>query len=631
MSDKQNRSALLRHGRLLRRVGAWTIVVFAATFVALGYVLSGIFERALERELGIRLESAAKSLSASFVFRSGLAGLAESIEELRDSDAIRRAAYYSDLSKELARLGNQLAARRVAFYSKDENGNAKLLLEYPESALLFGEDPFLKIHQREADEAFAGETSSTILYEFQNEWYQAAFSPVEAEGAGKFVAMVELDASFTSAREEFTTKFVTVLLIGLVGVVVLSIMLSRQIVVPIMELYSAMGIEDDRGLPVKVDVKRSDELGRLARSFNKLIDRLREKDDRLREALRSEELRADRIESYAETVLDQLSPCLVSADQSGIVTKWNASSARRFGLAESQIVGKPVGALPAGFGEIAERLIAAEPSSFEITLQTEGPEPATFDVVVFVLRHEDQLLGASALLTETTQRKKLEQMLRRSERLAALGAFSAGVAHEIRNPLAAMRGFAALLARKLENVEQRELAERIEKEIRELNSVVTGVLEFASPSKSPPEKFDLERVMREAVEMARLDDESNVVMKVEDRGDYAYTGRPAEIKRAIINITRNALQAKPAPGDVEVSLSSNNGKLVLSIRDYGPGIPKENMEEIFNPFYTTKPGGLGLGLAISARLIENNGGTIALENQTPRGVRFTITFSKTDG
>jgi signal transduction histidine kinase len=203
----------------------------------------------------------------------------------------------------------------------------------------------------------------------------------------------------------------------------------------------------------------------------------------------------------------------------------------------------------------------------------------------------------------------------------------AGVAHEIRNPLGGIEIFAGLLAEDLDG-ESKEYVEKIIKEVRNLNEIVTQFLEYARPAEPIKENVLLNSIIDDAKfllapEFQKRDVRflSNVDYKIKIYVD------PKQIKRVFINIFKNALQVMPNGGELKIQSNFNDDLVEIAISNTGPSIPKENLEKIFDPFFTTKEKGVGLGLSIVKKLIDDNNGDISVESE-PTHTTFIIHLPK---
>jgi signal transduction histidine kinase len=223
---------------------------------------------------------------------------------------------------------------------------------------------------------------------------------------------------------------------------------------------------------------------------------------------------------------------------------------------------------------------------------------------------------------------KAEAAVRRSERLAALGQLSAGLAHELRNPLGTIKASSEMLARSVaaENEVAREVAGFISTEVDRTNSLVTRFLEFARPLKLRLEPADLTQVLDRAVTLVEREAALNRVTFYKnyspDLAPFPLDGELME--RVFYNLLLNAAQASPAGGAVTVKTRAVDGTAEVAVIDRGPGIEPRNLEQIFNPFFTTRPEGVGLGLAIVAKIVDEHGGRMAVESEPGKGSVFRV-------
>ncbi|MGJ5820728.1 sensor histidine kinase [Paludibaculum fermentans] len=239
--------------------------------------------------------------------------------------------------------------------------------------------------------------------------------------------------------------------------------------------------------------------------------------------------------------------------------------------------------------------------------------------------------GAAAELEEANRRlREAEASVRRSERLAALGQLTAGLAHELRNPLGTMKASAEILLEKIEpgNELGHELAGYISTEVDRTNSLITRFLEFARPVKLRLAPTDLNALIDMVIDqLGRMTPDSPpLIHKNYDPGIPLIEADAELLERVILNLIRNAVQAS-APGlTVTVKTRGGPGIVEIAVIDRGHGIQPEHREQIFNPFFTTKPTGVGLGLAISAKIVDEHGGRITVESQPERGSLFLVTL-----
>jgi two-component system, NtrC family, sensor histidine kinase HydH len=244
----------------------------------------------------------------------------------------------------------------------------------------------------------------------------------------------------------------------------------------------------------------------------------------------------------------------------------------------------------------------------------------------------------SEQLEETNlQLRRAEADARRSERLAALGQLSAGLAHEIRNPLGVIKGSAEMLGQKIEgsNPLARELAGYIGTEVNRLNSLVSRFLDFARPSRLELHPTQLSAIVDHVLESAhnQFPDAQITVVR-----DYAPNTPNVQLdaqlcEQIFVNLITNAYQAMEGNGRLRIAIApeSQNGRPGVSvvIEDSGPGVPAESREQIFNPFFTSKKDGVGLGLSVVAKIVDDHRGAIRLESNSGQGARFRLFLPET--
>lgn len=233
-----------------------------------------------------------------------------------------------------------------------------------------------------------------------------------------------------------------------------------------------------------------------------------------------------------------------------------------------------------------------------------------------------------ALSTQADQILEIEEQLRRADRLSTLGELSAGMAHEIRNPLGSIRGTAEILKDGVRPDDPRhEFAEILVKEVDRLNRVLEDFLRFARQAPMERGRFDLNAVVREVLDLTRRQAERCAVAVVVRLTELPLlAGDSGQIRQALLNLVLNALQAMAEGGCLTVTTRLDNGQVEVAITDTGPGIPAGEEEHIFRTFVTTRPDGTGLGLPISQRIVASHGGQILVASQPGAGATFTITL-----
>ena len=252
----------------------------------------------------------------------------------------------------------------------------------------------------------------------------------------------------------------------------------------------------------------------------------------------------------------------------------------------------------------------------------------TMGLLFLVLR---QIVKQAEVILERRQERQraLEAQLHHAERLAALGEMTAGVAHEVRNPLGIISSTAELLKERLNRYEpDNRLAQIIVEETNRLNAKITEFLDFARPREPNLQPCELDKVLERSIELLHPEIER---LHIAVTRDYQANGKvqaadPGLLYQAFLNILLNAIQAMPEGGSLNVRLASgpNGHGTEIQFQDTGDGIDPETLKKVFNPFYTTKEKGSGLGLPIVKSIIESHRGTISIQSDPGHGTSVTI-------
>jgi len=262
---------------------------------------------------------------------------------------------------------------------------------------------------------------------------------------------------------------------------------------------------------------------------------------------------------------------------------------------------RPVGLLVAG-------AMRVEKGDFSVDVPSTGSD-------------EFAALASAFNAMQTALRKQRED-----ERWAAAGRFAAGVAHDLRNPLAGVLMMAQMLERDESDARRREVLARIVTEVKRLEASIGELMALAAPEPPKKERVDLAAVAKESISLFKPRAEHrSVSLEARGSGDVIFTGDSGRARRIVDNLVANALEATPAGGRVTVATAVKDGKAELRVEDTGGGIPDAVKEKLFEAFNSDKPGGTGLGLATVKRLAEEMGGTIAVESG-PGGTAFVVRF-----
>ena len=243
---------------------------------------------------------------------------------------------------------------------------------------------------------------------------------------------------------------------------------------------------------------------------------------------------------------------------------------------------------------------------------------------------EGAAAGYTVIFQDLTEMKKLESELRLKDRMAAVGELSAGIAHEIRNPLAAIAGSAQVLKKSdaLSPQEQR-LMSIILKESERLNKSIADFLRFVKPQEKRPAEFDIAASLSETLDLLANSPELHADHRIERRvvpPSYTVVGDGDQIRQVFWNLARNAVQAMPSGGTLRVSTETSDAAYRILFSDSGRGMTEDDQRRLFQPFRTNFPTGTGLGMAISYRIVQEHGGRIDVSSRAGFGTTITVTL-----
>ena len=410
--------------------------------------------------------------------------------------------------------------------------------------------------------------------------------------------------------------------------------LARGITDPIAELAEGTREVAAGNLRYRVKARADDEIGVLVDSFNGMTEDLGESKRRLEEAyldLQDKHTELEERRHYIEIVLEAITTGVVSFDPEGRVTTINRAAARMFGL---DVAGSVGGLVEAVFArpELAEiatliqrtRRPQAGVAEHQLTLSRDGG-PVTLLAMATALRGRDgEYAGAVAVFDDLTE-------LLKAQRLAAWREVAQRIAHEIKNPLTPIQLSAQRLRRRLSRVsEERELVnectETIIQEVDGLKRLVDEFSRFARMPAPAPRPTDVRPLVDGVIALYR--DAHPALTMVTRHGDDVplLDVDPDHVKRAILNLVDNAVAAVRGVGEVEVDTGLVDGgrRVRIAVSDRGPGVPTGLREKLFQPYYSTKVSGMGLGLAIVQEIVAEHGGILRLEDNVPNGSRFVM-------
>lgn len=341
-------------------------------------------------------------------------------------------------------------------------------------------------------------------------------------------------------------------------------------------------------------------------------------------------------QALAAEVMNSMPLGLITTDPRGNIGQANPEALRLLGLSAGETAGRPLDSLPGqNWRDMAEKLKRKRrlPEQEAALPWPAGPKPVSprpVSLSASQIRGENgEFLGCVVLIRDIAEMKRLQEELRRGERLGVLGSLAAGVAHEIRNPLSSIKGLATYLAQKAPaGGPEEEAARTMVAEVGRLNRVVTELLEFSRPAAVQAAETDVNAVIERALRLAGADLQAKDI-RVDYRPEPGFPKARLDGERltqALLNLFLNAVQAMADGGNLRVTLERDEDqrRFRLGVRDTGGGIAPADMASIFTPYFTTKASGTGLGLAIVQQIAEGHGGRVLVESKPGEGSAFTL-------
>lgn len=341
------------------------------------------------------------------------------------------------------------------------------------------------------------------------------------------------------------------------------------------------------------------------------------------------------VRQYADRFFDSMPGAVITMDITGKITGFNKAAGSITGIRRQQILGSgmedgSVSSIKPIINALMDG-INSETVYIKHIVSITDASGAEIPIMINTSLQKDndgRLLGVVGVFRSVEEIKKLEESILRAKSLEALGTLSAGMAHEIGNPLTSIKGYAQYIDTELDRESKlKDDIKIIINEVDRLNNIVKRFLTFARPKTLKPELCNINDILKSVMKLVEKD---MPVKNITITSNYSQVPDslidPEQMEQAIINIVLNSIQAMPESGTLEVSTSfiDQSGMIEVIIADTGTGIKPEDYDRIFEPFYTTKDKGTGLGLAISSRIIENHKGFIEVNSTLGRGTSFII-------
>lgn len=420
---------------------------------------------------------------------------------------------------------------------------------------------------------------------------------------------------FMSALLEVQKYTLLVAIIAAIIAVELTIIIAHNISKPIKKLAEICNSISTEGFRGKLEYKRNDEIGILVSAFNEMIVKL---ENNTRELIR--------MKDFNEDILRSTTTGIITIDNRGEFISMNRAAERILGIRGKN----KNGVIYHELIELLKNTLKEDNPVKNIvkTFSDESGKSRFIEINTSLLKNEEgNIKGALCSFNDVTERKEIESKIDKIDRLTSLGELAAGLAHEIRNPLAGIKTSTQVLANRTEQNDANVLLfDKIISEIDRMNKLITDLLNFAKPPTSRLEKRDITKIIRESAKFleehfrkCKVNITFNFPLK-----EYFVLVDGYQMKQIFLNLFMNAIKAMPDGGRISVYIAAKGDFIEIYVRDTGKGISQENLPRIFDPFFTTDPKGTGLGLSVVQKLVIQNGGEIDVKSELNKGTTFCI-------
>jgi PAS domain S-box-containing protein len=342
---------------------------------------------------------------------------------------------------------------------------------------------------------------------------------------------------------------------------------------------------------------------------------------------------------FMANILRDSADAIITMDPDDVVTSWNRGAESIFGYAANEIIGKPVNIIvPPELREARELESIGRRFRAQGAVRSHQTERITKDgrriQVIFtrtaIKDDSGKVIGSSSVVKDVTSLRSLERQLADAEHLATLGELSAGLAHEIKNPLAGIKGAIDVIRDSLPSGDaHREILGDVLHEVNRIDKTVRDLLNYAKPRPPSHSSIELPSLVQRIVAIARTAPKHpSVPISVRQLTPVPdFTGDEMQLEQVLMNLLLNAQNALSSGGRIEITLGCDEqSKIVrIEVKDNGPGIPEEIRKKVFQPFFTTRTDGTGLGLATCLKNVQYHGGSIEVQSEVGHGTTFIVT------
>ena len=506
---------------------------------------------------------------------------------------------------------------RVAAYSQHDEKQGMILTDELSQRAVKATEPLIQATYSEEKKAKLLDISIPVyIKESQEKW-----------------GTIRIGLSLERMYSQILKTRLNLLLLGLFAIalgILGSIFFARRITKPISKLVRTTISAAEGNLEQIIDIQTRDEIEELGKNFNHMIQQIRLHRNELESRLRE----ITSLKVYTDNILSSMTNGLITIDFEKKIVTLNEMAEKILGKKTEEMVNLTFDQV---FGDhhplhrmMIETLSQGEGIFYSELELKKGEENLWLTASTSLLVDgEGKRMGAMVVFQDITEMKALEEKLRQADRLAALGTLSAGLAHEIKNPLSAIKTFVQLLPQKLESPSFMEKFNiTVPREIDRINQLVEDLLELTRSRVRPMATLDVNRLILQVIDLHGEEMEKKHIL-FEDHLDKTIPpihGDSERLYRAFSNLVINAIQAMPNGGSLTISSAQElfSSMVKITFRDTGIGMDEKTSENLFNPFFTTKEKGVGLGMALTHKIIEDHRGTIEVMSEKGKGTTFIL-------
>gem|GEM_PF-1825751 len=574
-----------------------SLMLFIFIFLLTDFITLYIIARArvnLTEEIKSRLFLTSKIMYQN-ISKADLNSISKSSISRRDYDKLQESISNSAFLSSVGNICIIDENKRIFLDSKHRNANRiEMYYESIEDSLV--------------EKVINGENVFSKPYETRfGDVRLALFSPI----GDRFISVVETSVGEVSlinrvSKIDFGLKIALLLAIFVFGVIFLTSMFK-----PLERMkHKASSLREKR---------EEKDIDYVVHTFEESIEKLRK-------IAVEEAKKRENIEEFNKYILNSMASGVISVNNEGIVTCLNGAGCEILSVFEADAIGKRYDRI---FDKKISGLISKslqkklEEKIYELDIKKKDGENRFLYVSPAVM--EDVLgnrIGVSLIFSDMTELKKLQDEVILKERLASLGELSAGIAHQFKNSLSSILGYAKLLKKEVEP----KYIHAITTECADLNLLVDEFLKFSKPLKLSTNKIDINKLIKETVKQFKdILKEKQIALKLNLGRFKKVDGDGVWLRQAFLNILNNSVEATEGGGSITVrTFKTSFDRISIEFTDTGRGIPKNNLKRIFDPFFTTKDEGIGLGLSIAHKIIAAHKGKIELKSKKGEGTKISI-------